>query len=172
MARYNTIMPNDVVNGRGVCVSFWVQGCARHCPKCFNESTWDFKGGTEYTDHTKWEVIEAISANGIQRNFSVLGGEPLDPHNINMVNEVVSAVRHAYPDVEIILWTSFELEELLMDYNKTMESILDNINYVVTGPYVDEQRDLSLFWRGSRNQHIYTKKNDKWVLAEDEIDGN
>ena len=84
MSRYNTIIPNDVANGEGICVSFFVQGCPHHCPGCFNPETWDFIGGQEYTSHTKWEIIKAINANGIVRNFSVLGGEPLAPQNIFM----------------------------------------------------------------------------------------
>ena len=73
MSRYSAIIPNDVVNGRGVCVSFFVQGCPHHCPGCFNEETWDFHGGTPYTPEVKWEIIKLISANNITRNFSVLG---------------------------------------------------------------------------------------------------
>ena len=103
MSRYSAIIPNDVVNGRGVCVSFFVQGCPHHCPGCFNEETWDFHGGIPYTPEVKWEIIKAISANNITRNFSVLGGEPLAPQNIDMTWEVIDAVRHAYPHIEITL---------------------------------------------------------------------
>ena len=107
MSRYNAIIPNDVVNGRGVCVSFFVQGCPHCCPGCFNEETWDFHGGQPYTPEVKWNIIKAISANDITRNFSVLGGEPLAPQNIDMVWEVIDAVRHAYPHIEITLWTGY-----------------------------------------------------------------
>ena len=110
--RYNKIIENDVTNGEGVCVSFWVQGCPHHCPGCFNPETWDFDNGELYTPHTKWEIIKAINANGIIRNFSILGGEPLAPQNLPMTEEVVTAVRAAYPDIKIFLWTGYKFPNL------------------------------------------------------------
>lgn len=168
MSRYNAIIPNDIVNGHGVCVSFFVQGCPHHCPGCFNEETWDFKGGNEYTDHTKWEIIEAIGANGIQRNFSVLGGEPLDRHNVDMVAEVLEAVRKAYPTIEIILWTGFELEEFFYTINSTpkLQRILELVDIIVDGPFIEERKDLTLKLRGSTNQHIWNKEKGRWEIIE------
>lgn len=166
MSRYNTILPNDVVNGNGVCTSFWVQGCNHHCPDCFNKETWDFKSGQPYTDHTKWEIIEDIGANGLQRNFSILGGEPLAPQNLKMTEEVVEAVRKAYPTIEIVLWTGYQFNELLFSYDTTISNILSLIDYVVDGPFIIEEKDLNLKWRGSRNQHIRHKINDQWIIEE------
>lgn len=168
MSRYNAIIPNDIVNGHGVCVSFFVQGCPHHCPRCFNEETWDFKGGKEYTDHTKWEIIEAIGANGIQRNFSILGGEPLDRHNVDMVTEVLEAVRKAYPTIEIILWTGFELEEFFYTINATpkLQRILELVDIIVDGPFIEERKDLTLKLRGSTNQHIWNKEKGRWEIIE------
>lgn len=166
MSRYNTIIPNDIVNGEGVCVSFFVQGCPHHCPGCFNEETWDFHGGQEYMDHTKWEIIEAIGANGLQRNFSVLGGEPLAPQNIQMTAEVIDAVRHAYPKINIYLWTGYEFGELLLNKDDTMKQILSKINVLIDGPFIESLKDLSLILRGSSNQHIYRKQNNEWEMVE------
>lgn len=166
MSKYHTILPNDVVNGNGVCVSFWVQGCPHHCPECFNPETWDFKEGQEYTEHTKWEIIEAIGANGVQRNFSILGGEPLAPQNIKMTFEVIETVRHAYPNIEIVLWTGYTFEELLFSYEPLINKILDSIDYVIDGPFIQEEKDLNLKWRGSKNQHIRKKEKDKWIIKE------
>ena len=55
--RYNAIIENDITNGEGVCVSFFVQGCPHKCPGCFNPETWDFTGGREYTSDIKLELI-------------------------------------------------------------------------------------------------------------------
>lgn len=166
MNKYNTIITNDIVNGHGVCVSFFVQGCPHHCFGCFNEETWDFNGGLVYTSEVKWNIIKAISANNIIRNFSILGGEPLAPQNINMVWEIVDAVRHAYPDIEIILWTGYTYKELMVRPSKNLLNILNNIDILVDGPFIEEEKDLSLQLRGSRNQHIWIKKDNNWEIKE------
>ena len=123
--RYNKIIENDVTNGEGVCVSFWVQGCPHHCPDCFNPETWDFDNGELYTPHTKWEIIKAINANGITRNFSILGGEPLAPQNLPMTEEVVTAVRAAYPNIKIFLWTGYKFPNLKTT-NEYIKTIIGN----------------------------------------------
>ena len=166
MSRYNTIIPNDVVNGEGVCVSFFVQGCPHHCPDCFNEETWDFHGGQEYMESTKWEIIKAIGANGIQRNFSVLGGEPLAPQNIQMTAEVVDAVRHAYPKIKIFLWTGYNFDDLTLHLSEPLSKIFKSIDVIIDGPFVKELKNLSLKLRGSSNQHIYIKQNNSWEMVE------
>lgn len=166
MSRYNTIIPNDIVNGEGICVSFFVQGCPHHCPGCFNEETWDFHGGQKYMDHTKWDIIKAIGANGLQRNFSVLGGEPLAPQNIQMTAEVIDAVRHAYPKITIYLWTGYEFDDLILHLTDELKQILQNIDVIIDGPFVENLKDLSLKFRGSSNQHIRVKKDNGWEIEE------
>ena len=162
MSRYNTIINNDVANGIGVCVSFFVQGCPHHCLGCFNQETWDFKEGIIYDEHVRWKIIKAIGANGIQRNFSVLGGEPLAIQNLSMTAEVVNAVRHAYPHIKIYLWTGYLFDELIDSSNPLILQILNNIDVLIDGPFIENQKDLSLTLRGSRNQRIFVKKNNIW----------
>ena len=167
MNRYSAIIPNDVVNGHGVCVSFFVQGCPHHCPGCFNEETWDFNGGHAYTPEIKWDIIKAISANNITRNFSVLGGEPLAPQNIDMTWEVIDAVRHAYPHIEITLWTGYTYEQLMQQPTENLLNILNTIDILVDGPFIEKEKDLSLKLRGSRNQRIWKRKNNLWEIEND-----
>ena len=167
MSRYSAIIPNDVVNGHGVCVSFFVQGCPHHCPGCFNEETWDFHGGIPYSPEVKWEIIKAISANNITRNFSVLGGEPLAPQNIDMTWEVIDAVRHAYPHIEITIWTGYTYEELTLRPSENLLNILNTIDILVDGPFIEKEKDLSLKLRGSRNQRIWVRKNNHWEIEND-----
>ena len=159
MSRYNTIIPNDVANGEGVCVSFFVQGCPHHCPNCFNKETWDFEGGHEYTIETKWEIVKLISANNIIRNFSVLGGEPLALQNLEMVDEIISAIRVTYPDIEITLWTGYSFLELDKK-NPHISSILKHTDKIIDGKFIEELKDLSLHLRGSSNQKIWVKGTD------------
>lgn len=163
--RYSGIEYNDVVNGIGVCVSLFVQGCPHHCHGCFNIETWDFNGGQVIEDtEFKGHIIQAISENGIQRNFSVLGGEPMCPENIKFVDNIITAVRTAYPNIIIHLWTGYTFKELKKMSRKEplVNSILEKINYLIDGPFIEEKKDLTLLWRGSTNQHIYKNNNGKF----------
>lgn len=166
MNRYNTIIKNDVVNGNGVCVSFWVQGCPHHCEDCFNPETWDFDSGKLYTEETKKEIIETISANGIKRNFSVLGGEPLAGKNIEMTKDIVKSVREAYPDIKIFLWTGYDFEDSSQDMD--FFEILNYIDVIIDGKFIKELKNLNLKLRGSSNQRIWVKsKEGFWKVQND-----
>lgn len=156
MSRYNTILKNDITNGEGVCVSFFVQGCPHHCPGCFNPETWDFLSGKKYTSHTKWEIIKAINANGIVRNFSVLGGEPLAPQNLAMTEEVIIAVRAAYSDIKIFLWTGYNFDFLSHDDIRIIK-ILKCVDVIIDGKFLESRKNLDLKFRGSDNQRIWIK---------------
>lgn len=162
MSRYNTIIENDITNGEGVCVSFFVQGCPHKCKGCFNPETWDFKDGHEYTSDLKWELIRLIGANGIQRNFSILGGEPMAPENLDMTEEIVTAIRIAYPHIAIYLWTGYTFLELRSFQDKRIESILSKIDYLIDGRFEEQHKDLNLKLRGSSNQCIWENTEDGW----------
>lgn len=153
--QYAGFMPNDFVNGIGVSVSYWAQGCPHQCPGCHNPETWDFNGGKPLPANIIEQLKEAITANGIQRNFSVLGGEPLAEENKETVNQIIQAIKESFPDITICLWTGYTLEELQNMNDPTISSILSNINALVDGRYEQDQRDVSLMMRGSRNQKIH-----------------
>ena len=156
--RYAGLIKNDIANGEGVCVSYWVQGCPHHCPGCHNPETWDFDGGLECPWDLLKQIKEAICANGIQRNFSILGGEPLCPENIGHVNATVCYIRDMFPDIKIFLWTGYTLEELKeYSFAREARAILDKIDVLIDGPYIEEQRDITLKLRGSSNQKIRKK---------------
>lgn len=150
--RYAAIENNDYINGEGMCVSFWVQGCPHKCEGCHNPEAWSFEGGQELPNDYKGNIIKAISANGITRNFSVLGGEPLCPENLDLTLSTISAVRAAYPNIRIFLWTGYCLEDI--KENPVVKEILEQINVLIDGPFIQEQRDITLKLRGSKNQRI------------------
>lgn len=153
--RYAGIKTNDVVDCEsGICVSFWVQGCPFHCEGCHNPGTWDFDGGMELPTDYKHQVIEAIQANGIKRDFSVLGGEPLCDENLELTHSIISSVRAVYPDIKIYLWTGYTIEQLNKRHNDMISDILSEIDYLMDGPFILEKKDLSLKLVGSTNQRV------------------
>ena len=158
--RYAGIIKNDVAAGKGVCVTFFVQGCSQHCPGCHNPQTWDFDGGYEFTQDTMDNIIKALNANNVQRNFCIMGGEPLHPDNLFLTNLVISEVKKKYPDIKIYLWTGYLYEDLLAKNEKLLQNILQSIDVLIDGPFIKEQRDITLAMRGSRNQRIINLKGE------------
>lgn len=160
--RYAKIKFNDIVDGEGICVSFWTQGCPFRCPGCHNPDTWDFNGGVEIPSDIKGQIIKALSANGVQRNFSVLGGEPLCEENLDLVHSLIMAVRIAYPEIKIFVWSGFIIETLKKraETNEKLADILKNIDVLIDGPFIQEERNITLKLRGSNNQRILYRGQD------------
>ena len=152
--RYAKINPNDVANGEGICVSLFVQGCPHRCKGCFNPETWDFDGGAEFTDREMNFILEALYANGVQRNFSILGGEPLAPENRETVLEIIKEVRKHYKNIKIYLWTGYKLNEFTRK-DKEILPIMFLVDYIIDGPFEEDKKDLTLELRGSSNQCIW-----------------
>ena len=161
--RYAGIIKNDISAAPGVCVSFFTQGCPHKCPGCHNPETWDFNGGKEFTVNTILEILEALGANGIDRSFCIMGGEPLCPSNLAITALVIEEVRQRFPNKKIFLWTGYTIDELksyqrINDNNKEgklLRKILNNINCLIDGRYEEDKRDITLVMRGSSNQNIY-----------------
>lgn len=156
--RYAGMIKNDIAAGEGVNVSFFVQGCPIHCPGCHNPQTWDFDGGREFTMDTLNEILQSIGENEVQRNFSIMGGEPLCKENLFLVNLVISNVLEKYPNIKIYVWTGYTYEELLSRNDEMLNKLLDKIDYLIDGPFVETERDITLAMRGSRNQRILNMK--------------
>lgn len=153
-------MKNDIVDGIGICVSLWMQGCHKKCFNCHNPQTWDFNGGYELPSDIRGKLIKDISENGIKRNFSILGGEPLCPENLKDIDDIVTGIRTAYPHIQIFIWTGYTLDELYEQNNLHIKSILNQIDVLIDGPYIDSQRDITLHLRGSKNQRVLYKGKD------------
>lgn len=153
--RYAGIKPNDIVDGEGVCVSFWTQGCPHKCLGCHNPETWDFEGGYEDEDYSLLTLIlKLINKNGVQRNLSILGGEPLCQQNIKFVEVLIKKAKEQYPDIKIFLWTGYSIDKIK---SKEMDTILALTDVIVDGPFVLNKRDLTLKLRGSSNQRVLYK---------------
>lgn len=156
--KYATIKDNDIANGPGVSVSVFLQGCERHCEGCFNPETWDFEGGQEFTQDTLKHIINALTANGIKRHLSILGGEPLHPNNLFLTQLIISTVKQELPETKIYIWTGYTIEELRKSTSKALQYILSTADVLIDGPYIEAERDITLPMRGSRNQRIIPLK--------------
>jgi len=149
--RYSLIKPNDVANGMGVSVSLWTQGCPHYCNGCFNKETWDFNGGKEFGQDELKYILDIINADGIKRNLSILGGEPLCEQNIEGVLSLIESVKVKYPLIKVYVWTGYTFEDLIIKYPNMK---FDSIDILIDGKFKKELKDLSLTLRGSKNQRV------------------
>lgn len=162
--KYAKIKYNDTINCLdGICVSLWTVGCPHRCEGCHNANLWDYEAGVEVPSDIRGQIIKAISANGVQRQFSVLGGEPLCAENREFVNDIVKTVRVAYPNIKIYLWTGYTMDELKGKDNDTINNILSNIDVLIDGRFILSERDITLPLRGSRNQRVWRKLNGEFT---------
>ena len=148
---YAEIKKVDIANGPGVRVSLFVSGCRNHCKGCFNPETWDFDYGRPFTRATEDEIIEALRPSWIQ-GLSILGGEPTEEENAAVLIPFLKRVRAALPDKDIWLYSGHTYEAL------RDKEILTLADVLVDGPFLLEQKDAGLAFRGSRNQRIIDLK--------------
>ena len=152
--RYNLIRKMDISNGPGVRVSIFMQGCSFHCKNCFNQETWDFEGGQEFTDDTINKVLE-LSEKKEVKGLSILGGEPMHPTNIEGTTKLAKAFKEKYSEKNIWAWTGFQYEDIKDN------DVFNYIDVLVDGQYKDELHDPTLKWRGSSNQRVIDIKESK-----------
>ena len=161
--RFAQIRSMDISNGEGVGVSLFVQGCPFHCKNCFNSDTWDFNGGKEWTEKTKDKFMKLINRPYIKR-VSILGGEPLANKNYLTVRYLLKEIKNKFPEKQIWLYSGYTLEHFSREQLRT----IIYADVLVDGEYIDEQRDITLKWRGSKNQRVIdvqqTLKQGKVVL--------
>lgn len=144
---YAGIKKVDIANGPGVRVSLFVSGCRNHCRGCFNPETWDFNYGDPFTKETEDEIIAALRSSWIQ-GLSILGGEPTEEENEKVLIPFLERVRRELPEKDIWLYSGYTWEML------QSEEILTLVDVLVDGPFLLEQKDAGLAFRGSRNQRI------------------
>ena len=144
---YGAVKKTDIANGPGVRVSLFVSGCRNHCLGCFNPETWDFSYGSLFTKETEDEIIKALRPSWVQ-GFSILGGEPLEPENQEALLPLLKRIREELPTKDIWLYTGYRYEAV------SGSSLLKYVDVVVDGPFLEEEKDISLAFRGSRNQRV------------------
>lgn len=161
--KYADIKFNDTANAPGVCVSFYTQGCPHHCRGCHNPETWDFDGGKEFTPIVFEEIDKALNANGVHRDFCLLGGEPLCDENIFLSRLILEHIKNIHPKVKTYIWSGYTYEQLIKRAaaNVSLQRILELADILIDGPFIQEQRNITLHMRGSRNQRIWDLKTKK-----------
>lgn len=152
--RYAGIIKNDFAAAPGVCLTFFVQGCPIRCKGCHNPESWDFEGGKEFTPEVISEIVEGLTANGIERTFCIMGGEPMCMENLFLTTMLVKEVTARLPKVKIWIWTGYEAEEIFNRSDPKTTYLIQTVQGFVTGPYIEELRDITLPMRGSSNQQI------------------
>ena len=155
---YGELKKCDIANGIGVRVTLFVSGCTNHCPDCFQPQTWDFDYGKVFTDETKVEIFAELDKSYVN-GLTVLGGEPFEPRNQRELLPLLGEVRERYPDKTVWCFTGFRLEdELLREGSyprcEVTDGMLACIDVLVDGRFVKELKDISLQFRGSRNQRV------------------
>ena len=139
---YGAIKKNDIANGIGVRVSLFVSGCRNHCDGCFQPQTWDFDYGLPFTKEREEEILKALRPSWIQ-GLSILGGEPMEPENENVLLPFIKRVKETYPKKDIWLYSGYTYEEL------KGRKILQYVDVLVDGRFEEKLRDPSLAFRGS-----------------------
>lgn len=165
---YGKIIYCDVANGIGCRTSLFISGCRHHCKNCFNQITWNFDYGDPYTEDTKKHIIKSIDMPYIQ-GLTILGGEPLEPENQTAVLDLCKTIKERLPEKTIWIYSGYTFEQITGTDDKfkhiaTPESIanckeiLNNIDILVDGPFVQDLYDITLKYRGSSNQRIIDVK--------------
>lgn len=170
---YGELKKCDIANGEGVRVSLFVSGCRNHCKDCFQPETWDFCYGKPFTEETEQEIYAELDKSYVG-GLSLLGGDPFEPENQRALLPMLRRIREKYPEKNIWCYTGYRLEELqtpvMRPHCEATGEMLDCIDILIDGRFIAEEKDISLQFRGSRNQRVIdmnlTRKNGQIVLWE------
>lgn len=169
---YAEIKYNDIANGPGVRVTLFVSGCTHRCKNCFNEIAWDFNYGKPFTKDTENDILKACESDYIS-GVSVLGGEPFEPENQLALIDFLEKFREKFPQKNIWCYSGYVYEQIIGEYparcfTDKSKRLLDLIDVLVDGKFVEELHSLMLKFRGSSNQRIIdlnkTRTENKIVL--------
>ena len=160
--KFGNIKWVDSSNGEGVRVSLYVSGCRNHCKGCFNEATWDFDFGEEFTPIQENEIIEGCKKSFIS-GLTILGGEPFEEENQTALLPFIERFKQECPDKNLWMYTGYVLDNDLQEGQRKFlpnvtNKILEQVDVLIDGPFILEQKDLTLPFRGSKNQRLLRLK--------------
>lgn len=154
---YSAIKYCDIANGIGVRTVLFVSGCRNHCKDCFQPETWSFSYGEPFTRDVENEIITSLEPDYI-KGLTLLGGDPFEPENQEALLPFMKRVKAECPGKDVWAYTGYVLDRDLVPggkcYTKDTEELLDTIDILVDGPFVTEQKDITLKFKGSKNQRV------------------
>lgn len=158
---YGNIKNCDIANGIGVRVTLFVSGCTNRCKNCFQPETWDFCYGKPFTAETEEQLLNMLKPSYIH-GLSLLGGEPFEPENQRALLPFLRKVKEQLPEKSIWAYSGFTLDEMRSPGShpccEVTEDILQLLDVLVDGRFVEELKDISLLFRGSSNQRLIDMK--------------
>lgn len=158
---YLRIDKSSISNGPGVRVVLWVSGCSLHCKGCQNPESWDFCAGKLFDDDAKQELFEALNKPYI-KGITFSGGNPIERQNVFCVLSLIEEIKERFPNKDIWLYTGLKvyIEDFAPPYFDMIvqNEIFRRCDVIVDGPYIEEQRDITLAFRGSKNQRLIDVK--------------
>ena len=168
----NKIYDADLQNGKGVGVTLCTSGCNQRCPGCFNSEAWNFFFGVKYTSAHEQQILDMMGKEYID-HLAIIGGEPLTREKVIELSSLIQRVKQCYPDKKIWVWSGYTWPQIYataydmtgtseetpydiwtIEEKRTLQTILETIDILVDGPFIQEQRDITLKWRGSKNQQV------------------
>lgn len=153
---YSKYYPLDVLNGEGTRSTLFVSGCIHNCRGCYNQSTWSPDAGALFSEELADQIIADLNDQRIKKQgLSLSGGDPLHPANLEQILKLVKRVKAECTGKDIWMWSGYLLAEL----NPQQQEIVDLIDVLIDGKFVQELAEPNLIWRGSSNQvvHYFTK---------------
>lgn len=155
---YGNIKDKDIANGEGIRVSLFVSGCTHHCKNCFNPETWDFNYGNPFTTEVEDKILKMLEPAYI-KGITLLGGEPMEPNNQRALLPFVKRIKEKFGDTKTIWsFTGFIYDKDLIAggraHTEATDELMQNLDVLVDGPFVEALKNLSLKFRGSSNQRI------------------
>lgn len=154
---YIKITSPDIENGLGFRVTLWISGCSLHCKGCHNPETHNPLAGKSFNSEVMELLLEKLEKPYIQ-GLTLSGGNPLDSNPKELI-KICKTVKEKYPKKDIWLFSGYTLEEII---GTEKEEVLDYVDFLIDGPFILRQKDTSLAFKGSKNQKIYKKENNKW----------
>lgn len=162
---YLGIDKSSISNGPGVRAVLWVSGCTCRCEGCQNPESWNFNAGKLFDEEAKKELFNSLNKQYV-RGISISGGHPLENNNVEDVYLLIKEIKEKFPTKDIWLYTGYTWEQIFptvcLDMfnvnNVYRKAVVEMCDVVVDGPYIESQRDITLVFRGSKNQRLIDVK--------------
>lgn len=165
---YHNITYPDMNNGDGLRVALWLSGCSHYCKGCQNIQTWNPNSGIPFDEEAEEELFRELNKDYIS-GLTLSGGDPLHENNLKDVLQLINKFKNLHPNKTIWLYTGYTFEEIKNEIDAwhqdefILNQIINSVDVVVDGKYIEELRDITLEWRGSSNQNIWKKVDGEWV---------